>query len=155
MARRWRSAVAAASLFPFLAPSLLPCAALAEPAVPPDLDCKIGFEALRSWAAWLPDAKRTTDGARDVIVVAEPEVWRVEITFTAPGEVGHPAVVLRKFVKQVTNVWTAQSKVCGFGNQADFATLVAAAKAEDSRLTNASRDEAERQKREQSPLGGP
>jgi hypothetical protein len=129
--------------------------ALADQPAPPDLDCKMGFEALRNWAMWLPGAQKTRDGARDVIAVTEPETWRVEITFSAPGELAHPAVVLRKFVKQVTGVWTAQSKACGYGNQADFAALIAAAKAEDSRLTNASRDEAERQKREQSPLGSP
>jgi hypothetical protein len=149
MAVRWRSAVAAAAVSSWL----VPCAASAEPALPPDIDCKMGFEAIRNSAAWLPNAKRTTDGARDVIVITEPEVWRVEIKFTAPGDPGHPAVVLRKFVKQVTGVWTAQSKACGYGNPADFVSLLAAAKAEDSRLTNASRAEVERQKREQSPLG--
>ncbi len=133
--------------------ALAPCQAFSEPA--PDLDCRIGFEALHTWAAWLPGAERRPGDNPNVITVAEPDVWRVEITFTEPGQPGHPAVVLRKFVKQVTSVWTAQSKACGYGNQADFVALVAAAKAEDSRLTNASRDEAERKKREQSPLGSP
>jgi len=134
--------------------ALWPCQAFSEPAlVPPDLNCTLGFEALRNWAAWLPGAEQGSGGNPDLITVAAPDVWRVEITYTKPGELGHPAVVLRKFVKQVTGVWTAQSKLCGYGNQADFAALVAAAKAEDSRLTNASRDEAERKKREQSPLG--
>jgi hypothetical protein len=79
-------------------------------------------------------------------------VWRVEIIFTAPGEPAHPAVILRKFLKQVTGVWTAQSKACGFGDQAQFAELMADMKSEDTKLTNASRTEVERQKREQSPL---
>ncbi len=127
--------------------------ALAEPAVSPDLDCKLGFEALRNWAAWLPDAVRTNPDGRDVFTITEPEVWRVEIAFSVPGRAAHPAVVLRKFVKQVTGVWTVQSKVCGYGNQVDFLALVDEMKAEDSRLTNLSRAEAERLKREQSPLG--
>jgi hypothetical protein len=135
--------------------ALIPCQALAEPAAAPDIDCKIGLEALHNWAAWLPGAKHVNAGGRDVIALEEPDVWRVEITFTAPGEIGHPAVILRKFVKQVTGVWTAQSKSCGYGNQAQYMALVDAMKAEDTKLTNASRAEVERQKREQSPLGGP
>jgi len=128
--------------------------ALSEPAAAPDLDCKVGFAALRNWAAWLPGAKQ--DAANpNVVSVEEPGVWRVELTFTEPGQPAHPAVVLRKFVKQVTGVWTAQSKECGFGNQAEYMALVDAMKAEDTRLTNASRAEVEKQKREQSPLGGP
>jgi hypothetical protein len=69
-----------------------------------------------------------------------------------PGEPAHPAVTLRKFVKQVTGVWTAQSKACGYGDQTQFAALLVSLKAEDTRLTNASRADAERKKREQSPL---
>lgn len=118
--------------------------ASAESATPPDLQCKMGFEALRNWAAWLPGAQRTTLNGRDVVTLAEPEVWRVEITFTAPGEPGHPAVILRKFLKQVTGVWTAQSKACGYGNPSQFSDLMGAMKAEDTRLTNASRAEAEK-----------
>ncbi|MFT3730432.1 MAG: hypothetical protein QM780_03260 [Hyphomicrobium sp.] len=130
-----------------------PWAALAEPAaVPPDLDCKLGFDALRNWSAWLPGAKQKTANP-NVVTLEDPDVWRVEITFTEPGQPAHPAIVLRKFVKQVTGVWTAQSKECGYGNQAEYIALVDAMKAEDSRLTNASRDEVERLKREQSPLG--
>lgn len=128
--------------------------ALSEPVAAPDLDCQMGFKALRNWSAWLPGAKQ--EGANpNVVMVENPDVWRVEITFTEPGQPAHPAVVLRKFVKQVTGVWTAQSKECGYGNQAEYMALVEAMKAEDTRLTNASRAEVEKQKREQSPLGGP
>jgi hypothetical protein len=137
------------------ATALIPCRLLAEPAAAPDIDCKMGLEALRNSAAWLPGAKHVIEGGRDVTTVEEPDVWRVEITLTAPGEIGHPSVIFRKFVKQVTGVWTAQSKACGYGNPAQFSDLMAALKAEDSRLTNASRAEVERQKREQSPLGAP
>jgi hypothetical protein len=129
------------------------CRAFADPAPPPpDLDCSKGFAALRSWAAWLPGAERTTRDGRDVISVSDPTVWRVEITFTSPGEPGHPAIILRKFLKQVTGVWTAQSKACSFGDKAQFEALLAQIKSEDTRLTNASRDEVARQRREQSPL---
>ncbi|MBS0250750.1 MAG: hypothetical protein JSR78_06755 [Proteobacteria bacterium] len=128
--------------------------ALSQPAAAPDLDCKMGFNALRNWSAWVPGAKQ--DPAHpNVVTVENPDVWRVEITFTEPGQPAHPAVVLRKFIKQVTGVWTAQSKECGYGNQAEYMALVDAMKAEDTRLTNASRAEVEKRKREQSPLGGP
>ncbi len=129
--------------------------ALAEPVQAPDLDCKLGFTALHNWAAWLPGAQQGNAGGRDTVTVEEPDVWRVEIAFTSPGQNAHPAVTLRKFVKQVTGVWTAQSKVCGYGNQMQFSELVAEMKAEDSRLTNLSRAEAEEQKKELSPLGSP
>jgi hypothetical protein len=130
--------------------------AFADPAPPPpDLDCRMGLAALQNWASWIPGAQRTTVDGHDVIAMADPEVWRVEITFTQPGQIAHPAVILRKFVKQVTGVWTAQSKACGYGNQAEFADLLNDMKATDKRLTDASRAEAEQHKREQSPLGGP
>ena len=126
---------------------------IAAPA--PDLDCSMGFEGLHKWAAWLPGAQPANAGGREVFAVSEPDVWRVEISFSEQGQPAHPAVVLRKFVKQVTGIWTAQSKVCGYGNQEQFAALMAAMKAEDSRLTDASRAEAEQKKKELSPLGGP
>jgi hypothetical protein len=133
--------------------ALASCQAFAGPAPsPPDLDCSKGFEALRNWAAWLPGAERTSRDGRDVIAVSAPDVWRVEITFTGPGEPGHPAIILRKFLKQVTGVWTAQSKACSYGNKAEFPALLASLKAEDTRLTNVSRDEVARKKRKQSPL---
>jgi hypothetical protein len=119
---------------------------------PPDLDCSLGFEALRNQLAWLPGAQRESAEGRDVVTFADPGVWRVEIRFTMPGEPAHPAVSIRKFVKQVTGVWTAQSKACGYGDRMQFDALMAALKVEDTRLTNASRDEVERQKRERSPL---
>lgn len=113
--------------------------ALSGPAAaPPDLDCSLGFDALHNWSAWLPGAQRENRDGRDVITFANPDIWRVEIRFTKPGEPAHPAVSLRKFVKQVTGVWTAQSKACGYGDQIQFAALLAELKAEDTRLTNAS-----------------
>lgn len=127
--------------------------ALSGPAVaPPDLDCSLGFDALHNWSTWLPDAQRESRDGRDVITFANPDVWRVEIGFTMLGEPAHPAVTLRKFVKQVTGVWTAQSKACGYGDQTQFAALMAELKAEDTRLTNASRADVERRKSERSPL---
>ena len=133
--------------------ALWPGQALASPAPAPDLDCSMGFEGLHKWAAWLPGARQTNDaGGHEVFTVSDPNVWRVEITFTEQGQPGHPSVVLRKFLKQVTGVWTAQSKACGFGDKAQFSALMAAMRAEDTRLTNASRADVERQKREQSPL---
>ena len=134
--------------------ALGPCVARSQPAAP-DLDCTMGFEGLHNWAAWLPGAQPAGAGGEEVITLAEPDVWRVEVRFTQPGQTAHPAVTLRKFVKQVTGVWTAQSKGCGFGNQGQFLDLMASMKAADKTLTDASRDEAERQKKELSPLGTP
>jgi hypothetical protein len=135
--------------------ALAPCQALSEPTPPPpDLNCDMGFDALRNWAAWLPGAERRSGGNPDVIMVAQPDVWRVEITFTEPGQPAHPAVTARKFVKQVTGVWTAQSKGCGYGNQAQFADLMASMKAMDKTLTDTSREEIERNWKALLPLGG-
>jgi hypothetical protein len=134
--------------------ALGPCQALSEPApTPPDLDCTMGFDALHNWAAWLPGAERKTTDGQDVVTVSAPNLWRVEITFTQSREPAQRAVVLRKFLKQVTGVWTAQSKACGYGDKAQFDALMSKMRAEDTRLTNASRADVERQKREQSPLG--
>jgi hypothetical protein len=136
-----------------IAPGLAaPASAEASPP-PPVLDCKLGFAGLHDWATWLPGAQQKTVNGRDIVIVEDPEVWRVHVIFSAPGEPGHPVVALRKFVKQVTGVWTAQSMACGFGNPAQFAGIFARLKAEDTSLTDASRAEAERQK--QSPLGAP
>ena len=133
-----------------------PCQALADPTpAPPELDCSKGLEALRSWSAWLPGAEQTTRDGRNIITVSAPDVWRVEITFTTPGEPAHPAVISRKFLKQVTGVWTAQSKACGYGDQAQFAELMANMKATDKALTDASRAEVDQKKQELSPLGAP
>jgi hypothetical protein len=134
--------------------TLGPWQALAGPAHdPPDLDCSKGFDALRNWASWLPGAEQKSAGDPNVITVSEPDVWRVEITFTEPGQPAHPAVTLRKFLKQVTGVWTAQSKGCSYGDQDQFVALMAQMKATDKTLTDASRAEVERKKKELSPLG--
>jgi len=133
--------------------ALLPASATAQGG-PPDLDCSLGFAKLRQSAAALPGAHQGNDGRFDQIAVGEPDVWTVEFAFTAPGQAPHPAVMLRTFRKQVTGVWTAQSKGCGYGDQAAFAGLMSEMKARDSELTNASRQDVERRKQEQSPLGG-
>jgi hypothetical protein len=111
----------------------------------------LGFQGLRNWAEWLPGAHRTNDGDREIITLTAPETWRVEITVIEQGQPARPVVILRKFLKQVTGVWTAQSKACSFGDKAEFPALLAEIKAEDTRLTNASRAEVEARK-ERSPL---
>lgn len=136
-----------------LAVALLPATAGAQGG-PPDLDCSLGYAKLRQTASALPGANPGNDGRFDQIAVGEPDVWTVEFAFTAPGQAPHPAVTLRTFRKQVTGVWTAQSKGCGYGDQAAFAALMTEMKARDSELTNASRQDVERRKQEQSPLGG-
>ncbi len=133
---------------------LVPATAFAQqPAAAPDLDCSGGFEGIRSAAMALPGARAGSDDRFDLVVAEMPETWKVEYGFTRPGQAAHPAVTLRTFKKQVTGVWTAQSKGCGFGDERQFAALMADMKQRDSELTNVSRAEAEKKKQEQSPLG--
>lgn len=127
--------------------------AVAEPVAPPDLDCSAGFDGLRDWATSLPGAQRGSDGRLDLVTLEAPDHWKVEFAFTAQGQAAHPAVTLRTFHKQVTGVWTAQSKGCSYGDQRQFSALMADMKERDSDLTNASRAEVERQKKDASPLG--
>lgn len=135
--------------------ALLPGVVLAQATAPPDLDCSIGFEGLRSSTAALPGAKAGNDGRFDLVTLLAPDTWKVEFAFTAPGQAAHPAVTLRTFLKQVTGVWTAQSKGCSYGDARQFAALMADMKQRDSDLTNASRAEVERKKQDASPLGTP
>lgn len=135
--------------------ALWPGAALAQTPAPPDLDCSGGFDGLRASTAALPGAKTGNDGRFDLVTLLEPDVWKVEFAFTAPGQAAHPAVTLRTFLKQVTGVWTAQSKGCSFGDERQFAALMTDMKKRDSELTNVSRAEVERKKQEASPLGTP
>lgn len=134
---------------------LLPAAALAQTPRPPDLDCSQGFDGVRSSAAALPGAQTGNDGRFDLVTVTEPDAWKVDFAFTAPGQAAHPAVTLRTFIKQVTGVWTAQSKGCSFGDDRQFAALMADMKQRDSELTNASRADVEAKKKEASPLAAP
>ena len=52
-------------------------------------------------------------------------------------------------------VWTSQSKGCGYGDRVQFEAAMADMKSADTALTNASRDEVERKKQDQSPLATP
>lgn len=131
----------------------VPAAALAQTPKPPDLDCSQGFDGVRSSAAALPGAQTGNDGRFDLVTVTEPDTWKVDFAFTAPGQAAHPAVTLRTFIKQVTGVWTAQSKGCSFGDERQFAALMADMKERDSELTNASRAAVEKKKQDASPLG--
>jgi hypothetical protein len=135
---------------------LAPLAALAQSdARPPDLDCSAGFDGVRSAAAALPGANPGSDERFDLIAAIVPDVWSVEYAFTRPGQAAHPAVTQRTFIKQVTGVWTAQSKGCGYGDARQFTALMADMKEQDSALTDASRAEVEKQKQDASPLGSP
>jgi hypothetical protein len=133
---------------------LWPTSALADPAVAsPDLDCSGGFDGIRSAALTLPGARAGQEGRYDLVAAEMPDTWKVEYAFTRPGQAAHPAVTLRTFKKQVTGVWTAQSKGCSFGDLRQFAALMADMKQRDKELTDASRAEVEGKKQEQSPLG--
>lgn len=133
---------------------LAPAAAAAQSAGPPTIDCALGYDGLRAAAQSLAGAEWGQEGGYDIVTLAEPDTWRVQIAFTAPGHPAHPAVTLRTFRKQVTEVWTADSKGCGYGDQGQFAILMADMKSGDTELTNASRHEVERRK-EGKPLLAP
>jgi hypothetical protein len=135
-----------------LAGLIAPAAAFAQPA-PPTLDCNLGFTALQAQAQALPGAQLTQRDGFEIVTQAAPDLWRVEFFFTTSWHPAQPAAAVRTFRKQVTGVWTAESKACGYyGNQQQFAALVDDLKAGDKELTDASRAEVERNKRERSPL---
>jgi hypothetical protein len=140
----------------WLAGLIAPAAAVAQETSPPPFDCQAGFEVLQETALSMPGASIIDDGGFKVVKV-EPagSAWRVWIYFTTRWHPAYPAAAQRTFRKQVTGVWTAESKSCGYGDQAQFATLVSDMKAGDKQLTDASRQEVERQKSSRSPLAPP
>lgn len=138
---------AAALCFAFL---LVP--ASAQTPAPPTIDCALGFEGLKAQVHALPGAQASEQSGFDVVTLSAPDAWSTSIAFTGPWHPAHPAVTIRTLRKQVTGVWTSESKGCGFGNSDQFTALMAGMKAEDSKLTNESREQVERQKRERSPL---
>lgn len=128
-----------------LAAMIVPDAAFAGSS-PPSLDCGLGIDGARAAATSLPGAAAAADGAFDIVTAKEPDAWIVEYAFTSPGHPAHPAMTLRTQIKQVTGVWTSQSKGCGFGDQSQFLALMAHMKTRDSELTNASRAQVEHNK---------
>jgi hypothetical protein len=122
---------------------------------PPVLDCSVGFDGLRSNISALPGAQAGEGGGFDVVMHSAPDVWRTETSFTTRWHPAHPAVTMRTFRKQVTGVWTAESRSCGYGDQGQFVALVEQMKAGDKAMTDASRAEVERQKQSKSPLAPP
>lgn len=120
---------------------------------PPGLDCAAGFEGTRAAVEMLAGTQWRTEGSYEIATLEAPGLWRVTFAFTAQGHPAHPAVTLRTQRRQVTDVWTADSKGCGWGNPQQFAVLMDDMKSGDTELTNASRLEAERRKQGQSPLG--
>ncbi|WP_246317396.1 hypothetical protein [Hyphomicrobium methylovorum] len=127
--------------------------ASADPASsPPTIDCAAGFEGIRAQVSALPGIQQASQDRFDVVTLSAPDTWRVSIAFTRPDHPAHPSVVMRTSRKQVTGVWTAESKGCGFGDSSVFAALMAEMKTEDSRLTNESRAVVERERRDRSPL---
>jgi len=136
--------------------AMLPLASLAQDTTtPPTIECEMGFETLRAEAKARPGAQAGESQGFEIVRLAQPEQWRAEISFTTSWHPAHPAVALRTLRKQVTGVWTADSKVCGYGDQAQFSALVAEMKAGDKALTDASRDEVEQRKGARSPLAPP
>lgn len=121
-------------------------------AKPPVLDCELGYEGLRFYAQSLPGAETGNEDGFDFVTVSEPQRWIARIFITTAEHPAHPAVTERTQRKQVTDVWTADSKGCGYGNSDQFAQLMSDMKAGDTALTNASRAEVEERKRKTSPL---
>ena len=134
----------------WLAGVIAPAAAVAQTL--PTLDCAVDFVSLQAVVQALPGAERGEEGGFVTVKLAEPDVWRVEYGFTTRWHPAYPAATMRTFRKQVTGVWTAQSKVCGYGDQGQFSALMAEMKSGDKKLTDASRDEVERSKQSRSPL---
>lgn len=143
--RRARTAI-------LLVGALIPAAVSAQEVRPPVLDCTLGFEGLRAEAHALTGAQAGEELGFEVVAISAPETWSAKIAFTSPGHPAHPAVTLRTLRKQATDVWTADSKGCGYGDQGQFVALMADMKSGDTEITIASRDRVERQKQEQSPL---
>jgi hypothetical protein len=131
---------------------LMPVGAAAQDAVAPTIDCVLGYEGLRAQVHALQGAVVIQGLGGDVATLEDPDRWSVTIRFTAPGEPAHPAVTLRTLRKQVTGVWTSESKGCGYGSRDQFTALMADMKSEDIELTSVSRAEVERRRRELSPL---
>ncbi|WP_439543781.1 hypothetical protein [Hyphomicrobium sp.] len=138
-----------------LSATALSTTAWAEAPPAPTLDCALGYAGLHASMHALPGANAGKRGDFDVVSVSVPETWIIEVAFTAPGTPAHPAVMMRTQRKQVTGVWTSQSKGCGYGDPAQFEAAMADMKAGDTALTNASRDAVEQKKQDQSPLGTP
>jgi hypothetical protein len=138
----------------WLASLMAPAAAVAQDAAPPPptLDCTLGFQALQGQSRALAGAQVSEHGGFDMVTQSMPNTWRVEIFFTTRWHPAYPAVAIRTLRKQVTGVWTADSKACGYGDQTQFAALVEDMKTSDKELTDASRAEVERQKQSHSPL---
>ena len=135
----------------WLAGALIPATAAAQGPAPPTLDCALGFEALRAEAHALPGAVHEQAGGYEIVKLAAGS-WSVQISFTLPGHPAHPAAMVRTLRRQVTDVWTADSKGCGYGDRSQFTILMADMKSGDTELTNASRAEVERRKQGASPL---
>ena len=137
----------------WLAGVIAPAAAVAQTL--PTLDCAVDFVSLQAVVLALPGGERGEDGGFVTVKLAEPDVWRVEYAFTTRWHPAYPAATMRTFRKQVTGVWTAESKSCGYGDEGQFAALVEQMKAGDKALTDASRAEVESQKASRSPLAPP
>jgi hypothetical protein len=118
----------------------------------PTLECSRGFDAIKTDALALPGAQQIPSQDFETITRARPDAWRVDYFFTTPQHPAYPAVALRTRRKQVTGVWTADSKVCGYGSSAQTSALAEEMKAGDKALTDASRAELEKQKAAKSPL---
>ncbi|KWT66862.1 hypothetical protein APY04_2269 [Hyphomicrobium sulfonivorans] len=127
---------------------------------PPQIDCASGFDTLRIAAFNIAGAAGSAeeDGFEIVRInspAGQTPPWRAELGFTTPWHPAHPAVTLRTLRLQVTGVWTADSKVCGYSGADKTAALAAEMKAGDKALTDASRDEVEKRNSQRSPLQSP
>jgi hypothetical protein len=121
----------------------------------PTLECSRGFDAIKTDAQALPGAQVNEHEGFEIFTQAAPGAWRAEFFFTTGWHPAYPAVALRTQRKQVTGVWTADSKVCGYGSSAQTSALADEMKTGDKALTDASRAEVERKKSSRSPLSPP
>ena len=144
--------MSAARTAAWLAGVMAPATVLAQGPSPPTIECSVGFDALKTAALALPGAQASEAGGFDMVTQAHAESWRVSFFFTSRWHPAYPAVALRTLRKQVTGVWTSESKACGWGDQRQFSALVDDMKKTDKALTEASRAEVEKKKQDRSPL---
>lgn len=127
---------------------------------PPQINCEAGFDTLRIAAFNFAGASGVTEEQGfEVVRINSPAgyhpPWRAQIGVTTPWHPAHPAVTLRTQRLQVTGVWTADSKVCGYSGAEKTVALAAEMKAGDKALTDASRAEVEQRRSRRSPLQAP